>query len=95
MTFLFLFQVIFSVPVMVNVLVGLASLDCAATPVLLSTTGIHQARDVSSVNVMLLALLVGTVMIPDIARVRPTLLDASVIGALLITMVLQGQEGKK
>jgi len=78
-----------------NVLVVMASVlvyrmwrDCAATLVLPRITGIPWAKDVSNVNAMLLALLVATVMILDIAHVRPTLVGVGVINVLLVIMVL-------
>ena len=66
--------------------VGPMWVDCAATPVLLSTTGIPLDRDASNVSAILLALLAGTVMIRGSAHVRPTLVGCDVISVLLATM---------
>ena len=59
----------------------------------LHTTGIPQAKDVSNVGAIMLALLVETVTILVTAHARPILVDVNVIVVSLITMVLQLQEG--
>ena len=59
----------------------------------LHTTGILQAKGVSNVGAIMMALLVETVMTLVTAHARPILVDVNVIVVSLITMVLQSQEG--
>lgn len=77
--------------VMASVSVCPVYLDCAATPVLLSTTGILQGRAVYNVSVISAGLSERTVMILDSARVRQTLVDSSVIDVLMVTMALKSE----
>lgn len=83
-----------SVPaVMGSVHVCPMSLASAVTLVLPNITGILQAKDVSNVSAILLALLVGTVTILGSAHVGPTLVGAAVIDVLLVIMDSHQQEG--
>ena len=66
-------------------------LDCAATPVLLRTTGILQGRAVYSACVTSLGLSERTVMILGSAHAKQTSVDSSVIDVLMVTMDLKSE----
>ena len=79
------------VPVMDSVSVCPVYLDCAVTPVLLSTIGILPGKAVYSACVIAMGLLERTVMILGSAHAKQTSVDGSVIDVLMVTMDLKSE----